>query len=102
MPVAGKIFDIDSLNEIKKANDLASKKVEITNHIFELLVGEIKNNLFPMRDEEEEFTEDPSGSRVATKKKKRRVARRVLKPSMLPKIKELKNGQPVDMCLKRI
>ena len=46
MPVAGKIFDIDSLNEIKKANDLASKKVEITNHIFELLVGEIKNNLF--------------------------------------------------------
>ena len=30
-PVSSKVFDIDSLNEIKKANDLASKKVEITN-----------------------------------------------------------------------
>ena len=52
---AGKHFDIDSLNEIKKASELASKKVEITNHIFEMLVNEIKDSLFPQRDEEEEI-----------------------------------------------
>ena len=44
-----RLFDIDSLNAIKKANDLASKKVEITNHIFEMLVKEINDDLFPTR-----------------------------------------------------
>lgn len=55
---AGKLFDIDSLNEINKANDLASKKIEITNFIFEALVSEIKDNLFPLRDDEEDGYED--------------------------------------------
>ena len=39
----GQLYDIDSLNEIKKASDLASKKVEITSQIFEMLVNEIKD-----------------------------------------------------------
>lgn len=74
------MYDIDSLNEIKKAYDLSTKKVEITNHIFEMLVNEVKESLFPFRDEEEEVV-DPSGAKSAgKKKKKRRVARRVKKP----------------------
>ena len=36
------MFDIDSINEISKANDLAQKKIEITNHILEMLVSEVK------------------------------------------------------------
>ena len=55
----GKLFDIDSLNEINKANDLASKKIEITNFIFEALVGEIKDNLFPLREDDYDY-EDAS------------------------------------------
>ena len=46
---SAKRFDIDSLNEIKKANDLASKKVEMTNYIFDMLLREIKTDLFPIR-----------------------------------------------------
>lgn len=41
------LYDIDSLNDIKKASDLASKKVEITNHIFEMLVSDVRENMFP-------------------------------------------------------
>jgi len=85
---------------------LASKKVEITNHIFEMLVNEVKDSLFPQREEYEEIGDDNSalgGSRsISKKKKKRRVAKRVRKPTMLPKIKEIRDGIPVDMCLKRI
>lgn len=44
-----RLYDVDTLNAIKKANDLASKKVEITNHIFEMLVKEISDDLFPRR-----------------------------------------------------
>ena len=48
----------------------------------------------------------PGGSTIATskkkKKKKRKVARTVKKPSVQPKIKEIKDGQPIDMCLNRI
>ena len=51
---SNKIYDIDSLQEINKANDLATKKIEITNHIFEMLVLEVKESLFPVRDEEDE------------------------------------------------
>ena len=42
-------MDIDSLNEIKRASDLASKKLEITNHVFEMLLKEIREALFPIR-----------------------------------------------------
>ena len=45
-----RLIDIDSLNEIKKANDLASKKVEMTNFVFEMLVNEVKDCLFPLRE----------------------------------------------------
>jgi len=44
-----KKFDIDSLNEVKRDVALQSKKLEITNHIFDLLIGEIKEELFPSR-----------------------------------------------------
>jgi hypothetical protein len=37
------------LIEIKKANDLASKKLEIYNQVFEMLLEEIKQDLFPKR-----------------------------------------------------
>jgi len=94
------LFDIDSLNEIKKANDLASKKVEITNQVFDMLVNEIRNNLFPTRDEEEVGEDGQVQSKAAKKKRKRE--QRVKKPNAFPKIKEIKNGAPVDMCLKRI
>ena len=105
--VAKPVYDIDSLNEFKKSTDLASKKVEITNQIFEMLVNEIKESLFPMRDEDEEYEEDISGqpdltAKAKSKKKKKKRARRVKKPSVLPKIKEIKYGAPIDMCLKRI
>ena len=93
------IFDIDSLNEIKKANDLASKKVEITNQLFEMLVNEVKDNLFPIRDDEDGCGDEASGRR---KRKQKRVQRRVKKPNVLPKIKEIRDGMPVDVCLKRI
>ena len=81
---------------------MASKKIEIINFIFEALVGEIKNNLFPLRDEEEDETVNPAQRKK--KKKKKRVARSVMqkKPSVQPKIKEIRDGQPVDMCLNRI
>ena len=84
-----RLFDIDSLNAIKKANDLASKKVEITNQIFDMLVKEISDDLFPAR----------SDQRRRSKGKKRR---RATKPSVMPKVKEIVHGLPVDMCLKRI
>ena len=35
---------------------MASKKVEITNYIFEMLVSEVRENMFPMREDEEEST----------------------------------------------
>ena len=107
----GRMIDIDSLNEIKKANDLASKKVEMTNYVFEMLVNEVKDSLFPHR-EDEDVVEDSSntlGGDSATKKseskrreRKRKVARKVRKPNVFPKVKELKDGVPVDTCLKRI
>ena len=87
-----RLFDIDSLNAIKKANDLASKKVEITNQIFDMLVKEISDNLFPPR----------SNQRRKSKGGKRRSSRRAAKPSVQPKVKEMVKGNPVDMCLKRI
>ena len=87
-----RLFDIDSLNAIKKANDLASKKVEITNQIFDMLVKEISDNLFPAR----------SSQRRKSKGGKKRSSRRAAKPSVLPKVKEMVKGNPVDMCLKRI
>lgn len=86
---SNRLFDIDSLNAIKKANDLACKKVEITNQIFDMLVKEISDELFPAR----------GNQRRKSKGKKRR---RTPKPSVMPKVKEIVNGQPVDMCLKRI
>ena len=100
----GKLFDIDSLNEINKANDLASKKIEITNFIFEALVGEIKDNLFPLREDDYDY-EDASSMPLnhnssaqsltgakKKKKKKRKVARTVKKPTVMPKIKEIRDG----------
>lgn len=72
-----------------------------------MLVNEVKDSLFPIREDEEEIADENSvlgGSRsIAKKKKKKRsVAKRVRKPTMLPKIKEIRDGIPVDMCLKRI
>ena len=74
-----------------------------------MLVNEIKDSLFPQRDEEEEIgLEDASPSQAAEnkagrkKKKKKRVARTVNKPSVMPKIKEIRDGKPEDMCLNRI
>ena len=43
----GKRFDIDSLNEVKRDVALQSKKLEITNQIFDMLLSEIKKDLFP-------------------------------------------------------
>ena len=36
------------------------------------------------------------------KKKKKKVARTVKKPTVMPKIKEIRDGKPADMCLNRI
>lgn len=60
-----------------------------------------------MRDDDEEYGEEISGlpyqnAKAKSKKKKKKRARRVKKPSVLPKIKEIKDGAPIDMCLKRI
>lgn len=72
-----------------------------------MLVNEIKESMFPMRDDDEEYGEEISGlpdqnAKAKSKKKKKKRARRVKKPSVLPKIKEIKDGAPIDMCLKRI
>ena len=37
------------LQEIKKANDLASLKLEVCSELFEMLINEIKTELFPIR-----------------------------------------------------
>lgn len=42
------------------------------------------------------------GAPGAKKKKKRRAQRRVKKLDIMPKVKEIKDGLPVDVCLKRI
>ena len=76
-------MDIDSLNEIKRANDLASKKLEITNHVFEMLLKEVRDELFPIRQ----------GTKVKKRSKRRQT---------LPKVKEIVNGKLVDKCFRRI
>ena len=97
------LFDIDSLNAIKKANDLATKKVEITNQVFEMLVHEITDSLFPQRDDTQFGEADMEGSAQKKKKTRRSSAQRgVKKSTVMPKIKEIIDGVPVDMCLKRI
>ena len=103
IPGGGKMYDIDSLNEVKRANDSHTKTFEITNRIFDMLIGEIKDNLFPLRDEEgEDGKEVKDLSKAKKKKKSKKVPSRVKKPDVLPKIKEIKNGVPVNACLKRI
>ena len=72
-----------------------------------MLVNEVKDSLVPMREDEEEILDESNGlggSRAISKKKKKKrsVSKRVRKASMLPKIKEIRDGVPVDMCLKRI
>ena len=49
-----KKFDIDSLNEVKRDVALQSKKLEITNYIFDLLINEIKEELIPIRKQDNE------------------------------------------------
>ena len=78
-----KKFDIDSLNEVKRDVALQSKKLEITNHIFDLLIGEIKEKLFPSRKAEDvspiRLVDESSPSPVSKKKKKATRATRNLR-----------------------
>jgi len=67
-----------------------------------MLVGEIKGNMFPQRDDEDEVGNETNRQTGAKKKKKRKLQKRVKKPDVMPKIKEIKDGMPVDTCLKRI
>ena len=104
-----KKFDIDSLNEVKRDVALQSKKLEITNHIFDLLISEIKEELFPIRrnldcDPRESLDSLASSPSAAMKKKKKKRANRRLtnKSKSLPKIKTVEGGKPVDVCLSRI
>ncbi len=43
------IVDYQTLNRIKQDNDMISTKLEVCNKIFEILLNEIKNELFPKR-----------------------------------------------------
>ena len=104
-----KKFDIDSLNEVKRDVALQSKKLEITNHIFDLLIGEIKEELFPTRKNQDGDPRESldslasSPSAAIRKKKKKRANRRFAnKSKSLPKIKTVEGGKPVDVCLNRI
>lgn len=45
----GKRFDIDSLNEVKRDVALQSKKIEITNQIWNQVFQEVMKDLFPSR-----------------------------------------------------
>lgn len=70
-----------------------------------MLVNEIKDSLFPLREDEDAFDDNKdSAAKKEAKKKphKRTVAKKVRKPNVFPKVKELKNGVPIDTCLKRI
>jgi hypothetical protein len=105
-----KLYDIDSLNEIKRSSELASKKVEITNQVFDMLVKEIKTEMFPLREGFKKPEVDPApmptasellfcegeSSMVAMRGKKRG------KPRHKPKVKELYDGLVVDKNLANI
>ena len=43
------IVDYQTLNRIKQDNDMITAKLEVCNKIFEILLNEIKNELFPKR-----------------------------------------------------
>jgi len=47
------IVDYQTLNRIKQDNDMISTKLEVCNKIFEILLNEIKNELFPKRQIDE-------------------------------------------------
>ena len=104
-----KKFDIDSLNEVKRDYALQSKKLEVTNYIFDMLIGEIKEELFPMRKTKDidprESLDSLAGSpsaEIKKKKKKRHNKRLTTKSKSMPKIKTIEGGKPVDVCLSRI
>lgn len=43
------IIDYQTLQRIQKDNDLMATKLEVCSQVFEMLLNEIKNNLFPKR-----------------------------------------------------
>ena len=71
-----------------------------------MLVHEVKENMFPLREDEEESSAKKgtatSAAVVKKRSRKRKQSRKVKKPDILPKVKEIRDGIPVDVCLKRI